>query len=805
MSSEAPRPRHVSLPVWILRHRTEVLLGAVAFLLLAIATLGFIGSAVSSRFDNRRWNLPSRIYSDITVLEPGSPGSPDRLAAKLERLFYARVSGSPETPGHYRRAGESMDVYSRDFVYPGREFRGFRARVDFAGGRVRAITDERGDPVPALVVEPERLGSVFGEEHEDRTLVRLSEVPRTLVDAVLVTEDRDFYRHSGVSVKRTFGAVLATLRGGNVQGGSTLTQQLVKNVYLTPERTLRRKAIEIVISVLLDARYSKDEILEAYLNEIYLGRRGSIAIKGVGEAARFYFGKQVSDLDLAESATIAGMIPAPNAFSPFRSPKRTRDRRNRVLSLMQELQKIDRKNMEAAIASPLVPRTRRVAKVIAPHFVDFVKGELTEAYGEKMRTEGLQIYTTLDVDLQQAGQRAVTEGLGGLERRYRRLAAAARQAPLQGALIQIEPQTGAVKVLVGGRDYQRSQFNRVTQAHRQPGSLFKPFVMLAAFARRDLVPPVTPATVFHDSPITVEWGRRRAAERWTPRNYDGGFRGPMSVRRALELSINIPTVRAALAADLSTVLAAARAAGMTSTLRPYPSVALGAFEISPMEIASAYAVLANGGVRIEPGAIVGVLTADGRILDRKETPLKQVLPADAVFLVNSLLRGAVDRGTAGGARGGGIQRVLAGKTGTTNDGRDAWFVGFSPRFLAAIWVGYDDNRGLNLSGSQAAVPIFAEFSRSLPAQPFCGRVPGPLRHRHRRNRSGHRDALQRELSAQDDRGVHLGHRADRGLPPARKLVLGPGPLRASTRRASAAGRGGVPAARELDRRMSAPS
>ena len=321
MSSEAPRPRHVSLPVWILRHRTEVLLGAVAFLLLAIATLGFIGSAVSSRFDNRRWNLPSRIYSDITVLEPGSPGSPDRLAAKLERLFYARVSGSPETPGHYRRAGESMDVYSRDFVYPGREFRGFRARVDFAGGRVRAITDERGDPVPALVVEPERLGSVFGEEHEDRTLVRLSEVPRTLVDAVLVTEDRDFYRHSGVSVKRTFGAVLATLRGGNVQGGSTLTQQLVKNVYLTPERTLRRKAIEIVIAVLLDARYSKDEILEAYLNEIYLGRRGSIAIKGVGEAARFYFGKQVSDLDLAESATIAGMIPAPERLLALSEPE----------------------------------------------------------------------------------------------------------------------------------------------------------------------------------------------------------------------------------------------------------------------------------------------------------------------------------------------------------------------------------------------------------------------------------------------------------------------------------------------------
>jgi penicillin-binding protein 1B len=708
-----------------MRHRSEVILGTAAVLLLSIALFGFLGSAVSSRFDNRRWNLPSRIYSDLTVLEPGTPGSEDRLVAKLERLFYEAVPGAPETAGHYRRAGNSVDVFTRDFFYPGREFHGFRARIDFAGDAVRSVVDERGNPLPALVVEPERLGSVFGEEFEDRTPVRLAEVPRSLIDAILVTEDRDFYRHSGVSIKRTFGAIFATLRGGAVQGGSTLTQQLVKNLYLTPERTVRRKVAEAVIAVVLDARYSKEEILEAYLNEIYLGQRGSIAIKGVGEAARFYFGKQVSDLSLAESATIAGMIKAPNVYSPFRSPQRTRDRRNLVLAQMLEQGRITRADMATASSSLLVPRTRRVQKIPAPHFVDFVKAQLTESYGGKLRTEGLQVFTTLDVDLQQAGQRAVTEGLAGLEKRYRRLAAAARQAPLQGALIQLEPQTGSVKVLVGGRDYRLSQFNRVTQAHRQPGSLFKPFVVLAAFARRDLAPPITPATILSDSPITVEWGRRRASERWTPRNYDGGYRGPLSARRAVELSINIPTVRVALAADLGTVLAASRAAGISSRLQPYPSVALGAFEISPMEIAAAYAVLANGGVRIEPNAIVGVLTSDGRILDRKERPLKQALPADAVFLVDSILRGAVDRGTGGGARAGGVRGVLAGKTGTTNDGRDAWFVGFSPRFLATIWVGYDDNRGLNLSGSQAAVPIFAAFSRSLPPQLFGEGFPVP--------------------------------------------------------------------------------
>ena len=517
-----------------MRHRNEVILGTAAVLLFSIVLFGFLGSAVSSRFDNRRWNLPSRIYSDLTVLEPGGPGSEDRLIAKLERLFYEAVPDAPETPGHYRRSGNSVDVFTRDFFYPGREFHGFRARIEFAGDVVKAVVDERGNPLPALVVEPERLGSVFGEEYEDRTPVRLAEVPRSLVDAILVTEDRDFYRHSGVSIKRTFGAIFATLRGGAVQGGSTLTQQLVKNLYLTPERTVRRKVAEAVIAVVLDARYAKQEILEAYLNEIYLGQRGSIAIKGVGEASRFYFGKQVSDLNLAESATIAGMIKAPNVYSPFRSPERTRDRRNLVLAQMLEQRRITKAEMEAAAASPLVPRSRRIQKIPAPHFVDFVKAQLTESYGGKLRTEGLQVFTTLDVDLQQAGQRAVTEGLASLEKRYRRLAVAAR-------LIQLEPQTGSVKVLVGGRDYGLSQFNRVTQAHRQPGSLFKPFVVLAAFARRDLVPPITPATILSDSPITVEWGRRRASERWTPKNYDGGYRGPISVRRAVELSINIPT------------------------------------------------------------------------------------------------------------------------------------------------------------------------------------------------------------------------------------------------------------------------
>ena len=723
----SPRPKRVSLHLWVYRHRVPILAVTGGLVLAGLVVIGYFTSVVVSRFEGRRWTLPSRIYSDVLAIRVGDGGSPEKLAAKLDRLLYQHDDEAPRRPGHYRRDGVSLDVFTRSFRYPGHDFAGFRATVEFAGGQISSLRDAAGDRIPAVIVEPELLGSVYGEDVEDRTLVRLSEIPKTLTDAILVTEDRDFYRHAGVSIRRTFGAVFANMRGSATQGGSTLTQQLVKNLYLSPERTLKRKAIEAILALILDARYSKDEIFEAYLNEIYLGREGSIAITGVGEAARHYFGKEAADLDLAESATIAAIIKAPNVYSPLRNPARALQRRDLVLRLMREEKKVDDAALKQALAEPLRPKpvSRTASQTKAPHFVDFVKGELAERYGEKLKTEGLQIYTTLDVDLQQAGQRAVAEGLAGLEKKYRRLAQAARQAPLQGALIMLEPQTGGVRVLVGGRDYGRSQFNRVTQAHRQPGSLFKPFVYLAAFARRDLPRPVTPATILRDDPITVVWDRREAEQQWTPRNYDNSFRGPMTARQALELSINIPTVRVALAAGLPTVLATARAAGIHSPLRPYPSIALGAFEISPMEIASAYGVFANSGVRIEPYAIVGVMTGDGTVLDRKETALKPALPADAVFLVDSLLRGAVDRGTGNGARAGVPKGVLAGKTGTTNDGRDAWFVGFSPRFLAAVWVGYDDNRAVHLSGSQGAVPLFADFARSVPPQYFLDNFPVP--------------------------------------------------------------------------------
>ena len=708
------------------RYRAPIVISASILFASGALFLAYLTGVVTSKFNGRRWNLPSRIYSDVETISEGLDVTPAEVSDKLTRLYYSRVEGAPARPGQYSERKDGLEVWLRSFSDVGRRFEGFPVRIEFSGGKIRGVKTLAGEKVSSIVLEPELLGSVFDKKLEDRTLVRLPEVSQHLVDAILTREDRDFFRHGGVSIRRTAGALFADLRHGAVsQGGSTLTQQLVKNLYLSNRRTLKRKAVEGIMAVVLDASYSKEEILEAYLNEIYLGQRGSISITGVGEASRYSFSKNVSDLDVAESATLAGMIASPGRFSPFRNPERCRTRRDALLRMMASAGQITADDLEKALAERLTPSDGPPSRVLAPHFVNFVENQLQETYGEKLGTEGLQIYTTLDVDLQRGAQKSVTEGLANLEKTYKRLRTASRENPLQGALIVIDPSTGAVRALVGGRDYNLSQFNRVTQAHRQPGSLFKPFVYLAAFARRDLSPPITPATLLIDSPITLVWGAGSDDERWTPHNDDHQFRGPISVRRALEMSVNVPTVRVAVGAGLDTVLAAARAAGITSRLRGYPSLSLGAFEISPMEIASAYCALAAGGVRVEPNSIVGVTDAAGKVLERRETPLRRVLPPDAVFLVDSLMQGVVNRGTGGGVRSRGVQGVLAGKTGTTNDGRDAWFIGFSPKILATVWVGFDDNRGLSLSGSQAAVPIFSQFIKGVPSNLLDENFPAP--------------------------------------------------------------------------------
>jgi len=697
-----------------------VVLSAVSLALV----VAYYERVVTRTMDGRRWSLPTRLYSDVWVLRPGDALGPDDVERRLARLRYAPVDSLPVTGGRYllTRSRVVVGVNPRETAY-GR-FPGVVARIDFSGRRIAGLKRETdGAPMPYVVFEPEVVGSVFDRKMEDRTLVRLERVPKVVVDAILTTEDRDFFTHAGLAPKRLVGAVLqGILKRRSVRGTSTLTQQLVKNLFLTPERTLRRKAVEALLAVILDAKYGKEEILEAYLNEIYLGQRGAVSVTGVEEAARYYFGKPVSQLDLPEAAMLAGLISSPGRFSPFRSPERARARRALVLKGMLDERKIDQAAYEAALAAPLTRVSKPVTGIEAPHFVDFVLTQVKESRSD-LSGAGLSLYTTLDPDMQAAAQAAVQEGLAELEKRFKKLRTKEGEEPLQAALIALDPHTGSIRALVGGRDYQTSQFNRVVQARRQPGSLFKPFVYLAAFERRDLVPPVTPVTILQDSPIALVFGKTED-ETWSPRNYDGQFLGPVTVRQALEQSRNIPTVRLAVWETgggktlLPDVIEAARRAGISSRLKAYPSLALGSFECSPMEIAAAYSVFANGGILVKPNALLGLVGPEGRRIDRKDVPLERAADPAAVAVLDSILQGVVNRGTGASARGRGAQGIFAGKTGTTNDGRDAWFIGFSPRLLVAVWVGFDDNRGLNLSGSTAAVPIYAAFARRLPSHLF---------------------------------------------------------------------------------------
>lgn len=719
-----------AIPRWALWGAAGLFVSLAVSFALVVA---YYDRVVTRTMDGRRWSIPTRLYSDVWVLQPGDALGPDDVERRLARLRYAPVPAPPVSGGRYllSRSRMVVGVNPRETAY-GR-FPGMLARIDFSGRRVAGLKRESdGAPLPYLVFEPEVVGSVFDQKMEDRTLVRLAQVPKVVIDAILTTEDRDFFTHAGLSPKRLAGAVLQSIvRGRSVRGTSTLTQQLVKNLFLTPERTLRRKAVEALLAVILDAKYGKEEILEAYLNEIYLGQRGSVSVTGIEEAARFYFGKPVSQLDLPEAAMLAGLISSPGRFSPFRNVERAQARRALVLKGMLDEKKIDAAAYEAALAAPLTRVSKPVTGIQAPHFVDFVLTQVKESRSD-LSGAGLSLYTTLDPDMQAAAQAAVQTGLEELEKKFKKLRTKEGEEPLQAALIALDPHTGSIRALVGGRDYQVSQFNRVVQAKRQPGSLFKPFVYLAAFERRDLVPPVTPVTILQDSPIALVFGKTEE-ETWSPRNYDGEFRGPVTVRYALEHSLNIPTVRLAVWETgggktlLTDVIETARKAGITSPMKAYPSLALGAFECTPMEIAAAYSVFANGGILVKPNSLLGLVGGEGRRIDRKDVPLQRAADPAAVSVLDSILQGVVNRGTGAAARGRGAQGIFAGKTGTTNDGRDAWFIGFSPRLLVAVWVGFDDNRGLNLSGSAAAVPIYAEFARRLPShffeEPFP-EVPG---------------------------------------------------------------------------------
>ena len=701
------------LPSWPTGSRWRIVgLGALALLLVLVLALVVYSSVALSRFERVEARRATYVYAGAQPLVAGIQVRRVDLTGTLARLKYAESRGAPTAPGQYHRAANTWDIYLRG----GAGVAAQRVRLEVHDDRITRVSRD-GNDIGAASLEPEILTSADDRPGEEHRPVRLGDVPLVLLNAVLAAEDHRFFEHGGLDARGVIRAAWTNLRAGRVmQGGSTITQQLIKNRLLGARRTYMRKLSEAWLATLVEWRYSKEQILEAYLNEIYLGQRSGLAVRGVGAAARAYFRKEIHQLTPAEAALLAGMVRAPNSYSPAVNPERARARRDVVLARMHELGMLSAADWETARAQPVrVPPAATTAQP-APYFTDYVRLELEQRFGDVGDTVGASVYSTLDLVLQRFAEAAVVRGLDRLETRVPRLRREDPGRRLQAALVALDPATGEIRALIGGRDYQASQFNRAALAHRQPGSAFKPFVYLAALRARGNNPPaLTAASIVDDSPITLTVGR----DTWSPRNYNDRYEGRVSVRRALELSLNAATVRVAESVGLPAVIETARALGLGGELAPVPAMALGTIEETPIELARAYLPIVNGGVR-PPGvvAVRAVRDRDGTVdpIDAAE-PTAVITPAEA-YLLTSLLEGVITSGTGASARALGVSGAIAGKTGTTNDGRDAWFIGYAPRLLVAVWAGFDGGDAHGLSGADAALPIWADFMRqALDAYP----------------------------------------------------------------------------------------
>lgn len=696
---------------------TSVALAAVGSLVGGLVLWMYarhVEHVVVEKFSGRRWALPSRIYSDSFLLYPGLDLKASGFRDRLHRLNYRKTGEGDLRKGDYRESAGHLELFLRDFPYPGKKLTEGLVRITLEGDRVaRMESAASGEELFSLQLEPEIITGLYDSVWEERQIIPLEEVPPLLVRAIVTIEDQRFFEHSGIDPIGIVRAALANLRQRRVvQGGSTLTQQLMKNFFLSEERTFRRKLQEALMALIVERRYSKDEILENYLNEIYLGQSGVQGIFGVWEASQFYFARPPQELSVAEMALLAALIRAPNRYSPYRNPELAKERRDLVLRLLAESGGITVQQYSAAVTEPLRtvnPKPRRNA---APYFVDFLREELNRHYPpDTLTSEGLRVFTSFDVQLQQVAEQAIRTGLQRLEKLHPKLAAEAGQ-PLQAALLAIQPQNGEIKAMVGGRSYAESQFNRTVQARRQPGSVFKPFVYLAAFERTAASgEPLDAMTRLEDAPFAWEYDSKV----WTPANYKDQYLGSVTVRTALELSLNAATARLAHRIGLDPIRDLTRRMGIAGPLPPYPSIVLGALETSPFEVAQAYAVFANGGLRATPRAIKRVLGENGLPIESRPVQIERVVSPESAYLVTRLLQGAIDRGTGRGAREMGFTRPAAGKTGTTNEERDAWFAGFTPDLLTVVWVGFDHDRPVRLTGAQAALPIWTDFMKAATA------------------------------------------------------------------------------------------
>lgn len=679
---------------------------------LVIAALPFasylaaLDEQITAKFTGARWALPAQVYAAPLELYPGYPIGRAGLKHELERLGY-RATARLEGPGTFVLGAVEARVHSRAFSFWDGAQPAQRVSVQLAAGGVADVVDlDDGESRVLFRLDPLLIGSIYPRQGEDRVLVRLDEVPPLLKNGLIAVEDRAFYRHFGVSFKGILRAALANFQAGKVvQGASTITQQLVKNFFLTSARDWERKIKELLMAVLLESHYSKDEILEAYLNEIYLGQDGNRAVHGFGLASQFYFNKPLAELRAHEIALLIGVVKGASHYNPRRYPERVKARRDLVLAVFRDQGLIEDADYQSALAEPLgLAGTARGGVERYPAFVDLVKRQLRGQYAEEDLTdEGLRVFTTLDPRAQEVLERNVSQGLVELET-SRKL----DPDTLEAAGVISNVSNGNVLAIVGSRQTRYAGFNRALDSKRSIGSLVKPFVYLTALEQPDRY---NLHTIVEDEPIELVLPTRQV---WAPKNYDQKLHGPQPLYAALMRSYNLPTVRVGLDVGEASVLATLKRAGYSGDVKPMPSLLLGAVDIAPLEVAQMYGTLAAGGFRSPLSAIREVLTKEGEPLSRYPLKVEQALPEEPVYLTNWALTQVLRRGTAASAYQVIPKTVeLAGKTGTTDDLRDSWFAGFGGDRVAVIWLGRDDYQPMGFTGASGALHIWARLIRDL--------------------------------------------------------------------------------------------
>jgi 1A family penicillin-binding protein len=681
-----------------------LLLLFLAGVLALIIDVGLLSESVKERMEGRPHDEPARIVGVVPQLVPGGTATEAGWREIWTGLGYSEVT-DVVGPGQFTMHRGSWTVWPTG---------GAPLSVRVRKRHVETLTrEDDGTRVASWSFEPPAVSLLTDSSRERRSVVPLADMPLALRRGVVSIEDERFYQHHGVDPRGIARAAVANLRAGGVtQGGSTITQQLAKNMFLTADRTFARKGQEALLALILEHRYEKERLLEAYLNEIYLGQRNGYAIMGVGEAARVWFGKDVSAMTVSECALLAGAIHAPNRTVPWKHPEEAKRRRDAVLDRMMELDAISSAEIEGARAEVIRFADGSRLRRRAPWYIDALIAELGSRYSpEALHRDGLELVATLDGRLQAAAEAAVAEHLRSLQRQHPDLWSEGSGPEV--ALVVLDVRTGAVRALVGGADYGRSQFNRATSAKRQPGSAFKPIVLAAAIG--DQWPNLRAGSIVQDRPLAVAGAGPRGTT-WRPRNHDGRFLGAITLRKATEQSRNLPFVQLGLDIGAGKIRSAAEAMGITTPLAAVPSIAIGAQEVTPLDLASAAATLAAGGQRTEPRFLEGVRDRNGRWLERAMPISAAAIDPRVAAVVTDILEGVVDDGTARGVRRAGFKLPLAGKTGTSNDARDAWMIGYTPEIAIAVWMGFDSGRALGLPSTQAAVPLFANFL--LRAEPF---------------------------------------------------------------------------------------